>query len=131
MFGTTLVTLRRALALAVVGTLAVPAASALAMSDPLGQGSNQSSDEKPAVVGPTLGILVFGDTIGLPLGCQLATSAVGSGAAYLGQAGTVSPVIDQANTGCDTVSTQGAAGLAQLQDASKPLNVVNPYVNPV
>jgi len=124
-------TVRRAVALAVAATLAVPAASALAMSSPLGDRSGGSSDEDPAVVGPTLGILVFGDTIGLPLGCQLGTSAIGSGAAYFGQAQAVSPVIDAANGGCDTASQQGATGLAQLQEATKPLNVINDTANPV
>ena len=127
----TLTTVRRAAALAVAATLAVPAVSAFAMSSPFSHKSGKSSDESPAVVGPTEGILVFGDTIGLPLGCQLGTAAIGSGAAYLGHAQEASPVIDAANNGCDTASQQGAAGLAQMQQGTKPLNAINPYANPV
>jgi hypothetical protein len=129
--GTKVVTVRRAVAAAVLATVAVPAASALAMSKPVHRVSNGSSSQKPAVVGPVLGILVFGDTVGLPLGCQLVTSAIGSGATYLGHAGTASPIIDKANGGCDTASAQGASGLAKAQKAAQPLNAINGYANPV
>jgi hypothetical protein len=115
---------RKALGLAVVATVAVPAAAAFAASQ-------KAPDPKPAVVGPTLDILRFGDVVGIPLGCQAATSAIGSGASYLGQSAAAGPVIQAVNDGCNNVSAQGAAGLEQARQATLPLAAINPYANPV
>ena len=92
-------------------------------------GSQASSEEKPAVVGPMLGLFGFGAGIGLPLVCQAGTSAIGSGAGEFGLAGQAGPVIGKLNDGCDTASTSGTTYVAKGQQLATPLNVINPYAN--
>lgn len=85
----------------------------------------------PAVLGPLLKMFYYGDQLGVPLGCQAVTAAVGSGAGAYGQAATVYPLISAINDGCNQVATGGAAFIAQGQTASAPLAAWNPYVNPL
>lgn len=94
-------------------------------------GSGPSKGQSPAIVGPLLQIFTFGVSFGLPTGCQLASSTIGAGAAELGQAGAVGPVIAAINNGCTTLQGQGMALIEQGQAMSRPLNVINPYVNPM
>jgi hypothetical protein len=129
---------RGAVLAATTATLVLAASPAFAITDApsvlhaqpaTSPSSSGSSDEKPAVVGPTLDFFGFGAGIGLPLVCQAGTSAIGSGAGAAGVAGQAGPVIGKVNNGCDLASTQGVRFVAKGQQAAKPLNVINPYAN--
>ena len=122
-------TIRRSLAVAAVALLVVPGVSALAGTT--SSSAKPTAEQSPVLVGPTLQILTFGNNIGLPLGCQLATSAIGAGAAEYGFGSAVGPVVQAGNNGCTMVSAQGAAGLEQATTASQPLSALNPTVNPM
>lgn len=117
------------------GALLLTASPAFAVNDGprvLQAGARDSDTaEKPAILGPLLDFFRFGAGIGAPLVCQAGTSAVGSGANELGIAGQASVVIGKVNDGCDTASTQGTTYVDRGQELAKPLNVVNPYANPV
>jgi hypothetical protein len=112
-----------AVGLAVAATVLGPAAAALADS-----GTNKPG---AAVVTPTLKILAFGDNVGLPTGCQLASSLVGTTADQAGLTKAVSPLILAVNAQCSTLQAQGASMIATGESNSTGLDGINPVANPV
>jgi hypothetical protein len=114
------------------GRLVVVAAVATAVAVLPSQGAfADGGGESPAVVGPLLQIFTFGNDVGVPTGCQLGSSTLGSGSAELGHAAEVAPVIVAINNGCATAQTNGDTYLAKGKTTSQPLSAWNPYVNPI
>ena len=109
--------------LAAAAVIAAPATAALASPAP--------AAAKPVVVGGLLEVFGFGTGIGLPLGCQLGTAALGSGAAYLNKAQQVSPAINEANTACSLAAAEGTILVNKAQANDTKLNALNPFVNPM
>lgn len=121
----------------VAGVVAVSAAATLALGTvPASAASKPAAPraaaaQSPAIVGPLLQFFTFGSDVGLPTGCQAASSGIGSGAAYFNVAGQLAPVISAINNGCTTIQTQADTYIAAGNKYSAALAVWNPYVNPV
>ncbi|HEX3796874.1 MAG TPA: hypothetical protein VHV57_20435 [Acidimicrobiales bacterium] len=93
--------------------------------------SNGDSGSSAAVVTPLLEFFEFGNTIGTPLICSDAGSVV-SIIGVQGGAGKVStPLVNELNSLCARVATQGNGYLTQGVTESAALSPINPVVDPL
>lgn len=91
-----------------------------------------TSSGNPAIVGPLLTTLTFGDQIALPTGCGLLGGVIEAGAAYVpGSGAALSPLLTELNTACSEVAAQGATDLRQASASVAPLSAWNPVLNPI
>jgi hypothetical protein len=85
----------------------------------------------PALVGPLLQTLYFGDGLAVPEVCGLTVGVIGAGAAYVpGSGAELSPFLAELNSDCSKIATEGQAFIAQWQAASAPLEALNPVLAP-
>jgi hypothetical protein len=73
----------------------------------------------------------FGDTVGMPLACNLAASVAFIGASQAGVSQIASPIVAQILTQCAKLSAQGDTYLQQAIAQSQRLTFINPVLNPV
>jgi hypothetical protein len=116
---------------AVVSALAAATLGGSVIASTAARADDTAPPPNPAVLGPLLKMFYYGDQLGVPLGCQAVSAAIGSGAGYYGQAATVYPLISAMNDGCNQIAAAGASMVAQGQTASAPLSAWNPFVNPL
>lgn len=113
------------------GTLVASSILCPALADTSGassttSGSGSGSGPGSAViVTPLLEMMVFGDTVGLPLGCNL-------GASVLSNASTaLSSTLGQTVETCGTISSEGYTMLEQGITESSSLSALNTLLNPL
>jgi hypothetical protein len=78
-----------------------------------------------------LNLFQFGDTIGLPLACQLSSGLLSEVAGQANASTQVSPVATQLGNLCTTLSKEGEQYLQQAISQSEALTFVNPTLDPV
>jgi hypothetical protein len=122
-------TLRRSAAVLSIAALAVGAAGAPAFA--AGHKAPKATAQNPAVIYPLLEFFQFGDTIGAPLVCDTAASALGSGAAYLNAPTLANPVINAIDSGCAQIVKVGLTYIDMGIKESAAASAINPFVNPV
>jgi hypothetical protein len=106
-------------------------ALSLAVSSQAIADSGGAGNSSPAVVGPALRTLKFGDTTGLNLGCAAGLGVVSAGASGVpGASQLVGPVQGTVASSCAQVSTQGAGYIDAFNAAVAPLAILNPDINP-
>jgi hypothetical protein len=107
-----------------IAALTVGAAGSPAFA--AGHKKKPAAPQNPAVIYPLLEFFQFGDSIGAPIVCGVASGAISSGAGS-GANGVVNAI----NNGCSSIVAVGLkyidAGIADSTKAS----AINPYVNPV
>jgi hypothetical protein len=94
-----------------------------------GDRAKQGEGASVAILTPTLRMLRFGSTIGMPDGCNIVAGTLGAGAVQLGAqdaAPAVAGFVDQ----CATMGNAGGDQLTNLMPAVEPLDVINPAVDP-
>lgn len=100
------------------GALALPATA-----DP--QGGSPSTPGSTVIITPILEAMVFGDTVGLPLGCNAGASVLSTASPSL------SPSASQIVQICTSLSDQGAMMLEEGIVESSSLSILNPLFNPL
>lgn len=95
------------------------------------QTSAPAQPSSAAVVTPLLRFFDFGDVVGLPLVCGVATSTVSAGLAQANLDQYAGPIVTLVSGRCADASQQGDAYLQQAITQSQSLSVINPAVNPV
>jgi hypothetical protein len=127
-------TVRRLVALSCGGLLMV-SASLLPVGSAWGANSYHTvanSDQSVAVVSPLLELLAFGASVGTPLACSTALSAVAEGAAQVpGLASKIAKELNDINVACATFATDGTAALTSLNTQLAVLEAANSYVVPI
>jgi hypothetical protein len=81
-------------------------------------------------VTPLLQVLDFGDTVGMPLACNLAASLASIAASQAGASQIASPIVAQILTQCAKLSAAGDTQLQQAIAKSQQLTFINPVLNP-
>jgi hypothetical protein len=113
---------------AVAGTGAVMVAAALALPSAAGASADPAASSQPgstAVVTPLLQMMVFGDTLGLPLGCSVAASVASNASTSL------APALSETVVTCGTLSSDGYTMLEQGITESSSLTALNTLMNPL
>ena len=111
---------------AIIGCLgiALPAASASASG-------GTSSDQSTAVVTPLLNLFEFGDTVGLPEGCQTALTTVSAVVAEADATKQFSPIAAQIFGQCESISAKGSGLIQEGVTASGSGSAINPLIDPI
>jgi hypothetical protein len=109
-------------ALLLIGS-AVPA-SAQGSVQPSGSGGSA------AIISPLLDLLDFGATVGLPEGCNTATSVINTGAAEFNATSQVAAVVSAIAAACDRMKQAGEQQVQQAIAQSQALSFINPVLNP-
>jgi hypothetical protein len=109
-------------ALFVIGP-AVPA-SAQGPVQPSGSGGSA------ALISPLLELLDFGAAVGLPEGCNTATSVINTGAAEFNATSQVAAVLTAIAAACDRMKQAGEQQVQQAIARSQSLTFINPVLNP-
>lgn len=112
---------------ALVGVSALGALSVV----PGSSASAQSESGSAAVVTPLLMLMDFGDTLGMPEACNTGIAVLNVVAGQSGAAEQVSPLLNQLQGQCATLSQKGDGYLQQAIVASRSLAFVNPVADPV
>jgi hypothetical protein len=122
----------RFLCRALVGATVVGSAFAVPALGAVGTASADTTSPQTgtAVVTPTLKFLDFGATFGLPTVCQIASSAIGTGASQVNAQKQLDPVIALINGDCAQAQNTGDQYLQAGIANSSQFNSVNPYLNP-
>lgn len=108
--------------------LALSAGPAGAATSP---NSNTGGSGSAAVVTPLLEFFIFGNTIGFPLLCSDAGSVISIIGTESGSPALSSPLVNELDKECATLSSAGNGFFAQAVSESKALTLINPVVNPV
>jgi hypothetical protein len=117
----------RARALVAAGLLSAGAvwASPLAAS-----ATSSAAPQSTAVVTPLLTLFEFGDTVGVPEGCQTALTAVSAVVAQAALSNQFSPLAAQIGTECQHLADVGAGYIQQGLTASQSAAALNTLLNP-
>jgi hypothetical protein len=113
---------------AITRIVALVAVAAVALAGPAVR-----AEEKPdaAIVTPLVKLFDFGNQVGIPTGCNLASSLIGTSASELGVSEQSSELILAINAGCVSLVEGNAVYIAQLKEASKEASPINPIANPI
>jgi len=98
---------------------------------PAAASADTASGPSAAAVTPLLQAFDFGDTVGMPLACNLAASVAFIAAGQAGASQIASPIVAQIVTQCAKVSALGDTYLQQAIAKSQQLTFINPVLNPV
>jgi hypothetical protein len=86
----------------------------------------------PAIVGPLLTTMTFGDEIALPTGCGLVGGVIEAGAAYVpGSSAALSQFFTELNTECGAIAATGYQYLETFTPDTAPLSAWNPILDPI
>jgi hypothetical protein len=110
--------------------VAVAVAALVACETSGGAAQNASSQGSPAIIGPLLQVLSFGDNVGLPLACEDGNSAVSAVEGQAGLSSEISPFVNEFETQCSNLSLQGENYLLQAEAESSALDTINPILDP-
>jgi hypothetical protein len=100
---------------------------------PLTQAHNRraaADDQSVALITPTLKMMRFGSTLGLPDGCNIVAGSMGAGATELGAGTQAGPPLAQGVEQCTALGLAGGDQLTAGMAAVAPLAVINPVVDP-
>jgi hypothetical protein len=89
------------------------------------------SVQSTAVVTPLLTLFQFGDTVGVPEGCQTALTAAAAVVAQAKASQQFSPIAAQIGDQCQSISSQGSTFIQQGIAASQSASALNALLNPV
>ena len=89
-----------------------------------------TDDQSVALITPTLKMMRFGSTLGLPDGCNIVAGSMGAGATQLGAGEQAGPVLAQGVEQCTMFGLAGGDQLTAGMAAVAPLAVINPAVDP-
>lgn len=88
------------------------------------------SDQSTAVVTPLLTLFEFGDSVGLPEGCQTALTAVSAVVAQADASKQFSPLAAEIGSQCQSVANEGSTYIEQQISASQSASALNALLNP-
>lgn len=92
--------------------------------------SAATDDQSVALITPTLKMMRFGSTLGLPDGCNIVAGSMGAGATELGAGDQAGPVLAQGVEQCTAFGLAGGEQLTAGMAAVAPLAVINPAFDP-
>jgi hypothetical protein len=110
-----------------VAIAALAGGGVIAMAAPSGAQTSKS----PAIIGPLLTTMTFGDEIALPTGCGLLGGVIEAASAYVpGSGAAISPLFTKLSAECGTIASTGYVYLSQASAAVAPLSAWNPILDP-
>jgi hypothetical protein len=112
-------------------TAALAALSLLAAWSAPATAQESTSGSSAAVITPLLRLFDFGDTVGMPLACNLASSVVSIAGNQAGASQAASPIVGEIVTQCADLSAKGHTYLQQAVAQSQQLTFINPILNPL
>jgi len=95
-----------------------------------GEWRTASDDPSVSIITPTLKMMRFGSTLGLPDGCNIVAGSLGAGAAEAGGGDQAGSVLTTAVENCTVLGNSGGEQLTAAIAAVAPLAVINPAFDP-
>lgn len=113
-----------------IASSVVTIGTAAFLGTPTAMASPTPGGQSAAVITPLLTLFQFGDTVGIPEGCNTSLSVLEAVLSQSQVADQVSPLLSQIGAQCQSVSDQGAPLIADGMSAAEPASALNALVNP-